>query len=133
MGNHGEVLRLSDGSLWQVQYEYLYLYEYSAEAIVCPGQALLIIAGKRIPAAALHSGGIPRAGTIIESRIEGEFTGWEGETIFKLDNGQIWQQAQYAYRYHYAYRPRVTIVMVDGAYEMMVEGVTDRIRVRQLR
>jgi hypothetical protein len=29
----------------------------------------------------------------IETMIAGEFNGWEGETIFKLDNGQIWQQA----------------------------------------
>ncbi len=26
------------------------------------------------------------------ARIEGEFTGWSGETIFRLDNGQIWEQ-----------------------------------------
>src|SRR6202044_232769 len=31
----------------------------------------------------------------IESSISGEFHGWDGETIFKLDNGQIWQQAEY--------------------------------------
>lgn len=28
----------------------------------------------------------------IKSRITGEFSGWEGDTIFRLDNGQIWQQ-----------------------------------------
>ena len=27
---------------------------------------------------------------LIESNIDGEFQGWEGETIFKLLNGQIW-------------------------------------------
>lgn len=30
----------------------------------------------------------------IESAISGEIEGWSGETIFKLDNGQIWQQAE---------------------------------------
>jgi len=29
----------------------------------------------------------------IENRISGEIEGWDGDTIFKLDNGQIWQQA----------------------------------------
>ncbi len=28
----------------------------------------------------------------IESRITGDFTGWSGETYFKLENGQLWQQ-----------------------------------------
>jgi len=32
----------------------------------------------------------------IESRVDGEFEGWDGETIFPLTNGQIWQQVQYA-------------------------------------
>jgi hypothetical protein len=31
----------------------------------------------------------------IESAITGEVQGWSGETIFKLDNGQIWQQAEH--------------------------------------
>jgi hypothetical protein len=43
----------------------------------------------------------------IETRIAGEFEGWEGETIFMMENAQIWQQASYAYTYHYAYRPEV--------------------------
>jgi hypothetical protein len=29
----------------------------------------------------------------IDSHIDGEFKGWEGETIYKLDNGEIWQQS----------------------------------------
>jgi len=44
-----------------------------------------------------------------ESHIDGEFNGWEGETIDKLDNGEIWQQATYHYHYHYAYHPEVII------------------------
>lgn len=30
----------------------------------------------------------------IEARLVGTFTGWSGNTIFKLDNGQEWQQAE---------------------------------------
>ena len=51
----------------------------------------------------------------IESRIDGEFEGWDGETIFPLTNGQIWQQVQYAYTYSYKDRASVTIYStVDG-------------------
>ncbi|GEM_PF-277188 len=28
----------------------------------------------------------------IKSRISGDFDGWDGDTIFRLQNGQIWQQ-----------------------------------------
>ena len=46
---------------------------------------------------------------VIETRIDGEFKGWEGETVYKMQNGQIWQQASYHYHYHYAYSPEVII------------------------
>lgn len=45
----------------------------------------------------------------VETNINGDFDGWDSETIYKLDNGQIWQQANYHYHYHYAYRPQVVI------------------------
>lgn len=32
------------------------------------------------------------APTLIEARIVGEFRGWDGNTAFRLDNGQIWKQ-----------------------------------------
>ena len=59
--------------------------------------------------------------------------GWDGETIFKLDNGQIWQQVTYAYTYHYAYRPKVFIIKTHGAYKMKVDGVSGMIFVKQLK
>jgi hypothetical protein len=69
----------------------------------------------------------------IESQIEGTFQGWSGDSIFKLTNGQIWQQASYAYTYHYAYRPAVIIAPSGGSCKMTVEGVSDSIMVRRLR
>lgn len=77
---------------------------------------------------------VPPAGLqAIESYIDGVFQGWDGETIFRLMNGQIWQQAEYSYLYHYAYMPRVTIFSVSGGYKMQVEGVNKAIRVQRLR
>lgn len=70
---------------------------------------------------------------VIESNIDGEFNGWDGETIFKLTNGQIWQQSTYAYTYHYAYRPKVMIVNNNGRYLMQVEGVSGTIQVKRLK
>lgn len=70
---------------------------------------------------------------VIESNIDGEFNGWDGETIFKLANGQIWQQSTYAYTYHYAYRPKVMIINNNGRYLMQVEGVSGTIQVKRLK
>ena len=69
---------------------------------------------------------------VIESRIDGEFQGWDGETIFKLLNGQIWQQSSYQYHYHYAYSPKVTIYRTDGGYKMKVDGVDQTIYVKRI-
>lgn len=71
--------------------------------------------------------------SVIQSRIDGEFNGWDGSTIFPLQNGQVWQQATYAYRYHYAYMPRVTIHREGSRYLMQVEGVRDSIEVIRIR
>src|SRR6266852_5773567 len=69
----------------------------------------------------------------IESTIAGDFNGWEGETIFKLDNGQIWQQAEYAYTYSYSYRPEVTIYQVRGGCRMKVQDEDETILVRRIK
>ncbi len=74
-----------------------------------------------------------RSSDVIESRIEGEFEGWDGDTIFKLENGQIWQQSSYAYTYHYAYRPKVLIYKINGRYKMKVEGVDETIYVERVK
>jgi hypothetical protein len=66
---------------------------------------------------------------VIESRIDGEFNGWMGETLFPLQNGQVWQQAVYAYHYHYAYSPAVQIVRSGSQYEMHVEQVDPTVTV----
>jgi hypothetical protein len=69
----------------------------------------------------------------IESTISGDFNGWDGETIFKLDNGQIWQQAEYSYTYSYAYHPDVTIYQVSSGCRMKVEDEDETILVKRIK
>lgn len=141
MGNNGEIFKLADGSLWEVKYEYEYLYEYYPNVIICPSRGKLAIKGKtlnveQVGARRSGPGSQPQqtpSAEVIESQIDGEFSGWEGETIFKLTNGQIWQQAAYAYTYSYKYRPRVLIFRTSGGYEMQVEGMDRRIRVVRIK
>lgn len=70
---------------------------------------------------------------VIETQISGEFEGWKGETMFKMTNGQIWQQSSYAYMYHYAFNPSVLIYEFRGSWNMQVEDVEDTIEVSQLK
>ncbi len=75
----------------------------------------------------------PSTASVVETQINDTFEGWDGETIFKLSNGQIWQQAAYAYTYHYAYRPKVLIYLSGSVYRMKVEGVESSIPVKRLK
>ena len=233
MGNNDEIFKLSDGSVWQVKYEYEYMYEYSPSVVVCPTRNKLIIGSTTLnvqrisgPVARQQPAPRPVPGTgkwelfeednlqgsisgtvqqgriftttsgniyevtgvtlqlvlelqpavlvlrkgdtyklvvdgfdeplfckrlnpesaiggtissvspsevaVIESSIDGEFEGWDGETIFKLSNGQIWQQSSYAYTYAYAYRPNVLIYRSGSVFKMRVDGVDGEIEVSRL-
>ena len=141
MGNNEEVFKLSDGSLWEVKYEYEYLYEYYPNVIICPLLGKLIVNGKSLNVEQIGAKDIhPRLrsqeaarAAVIESKIDGDFEGWEGETIVKLMNGQIWQQSEYYYRYHYAFMPKVLIYWSSGEYKMRVDGIEKSVGVIQLR
>lgn len=61
----------------------------------------------------------------MQSRVEGAWIGWRGNTIVRLANGTVWRQVQHYYRYQYKYRPRVIV----GGNQMHVEGMPKAIRV----
>jgi hypothetical protein len=62
--------------------------------------------------------------TVIRSRIAGPFEGWSGRTLFRLENGQLWQQRMSGSWRHRAESPEVEIRKnLLGMWEMrMVEG-----------
>lgn len=134
---------MADGSVWKdLSYNYSYAYEYYPSVTLCPNAGFMVMKGKKITLTPVSLGSSraisnPKAPAIandvIETNIDGEFNGWEGETIFKLRNGQIWQQSSYAYTYHYSYNPRVLIVPSRSGYIMQVEGVSGTISVQRLR
>jgi hypothetical protein len=69
----------------------------------------------------------------VESAITGEVHGWDGETVFKLHNGQIWQQAEYDYTYFYEYHPDVTIYATSGGCRLRVEDESDTVLVKRIK
>jgi len=68
-----------------------------------------------------------------ETYISGDFNGWDGETVWKMDNDQIWQQAQYSYHYAYRYHPKVLIWYTSSGWKMRVEGETTDLLVKRIR
>jgi hypothetical protein len=70
---------------------------------------------------------------IFESKIEGEFHGWSGNTLFALANGQIWQQSSYALTRHFAHSPKVVIYRSGTAVKMKVEGVDHTIVIKRIK
>lgn len=85
----------------------------------------------KVASAGTSSGNSAETVGITESRIDGEFKGWDGETIFKLQNGEIWQQAAYGYKINFANSPRVSIYQSGGVFRMKVEGIEEDIAVRR--
>lgn len=77
--------------------------------------------------------GVMYTGSAMETQIDGEFEGWDGDTIFRMMNGTIWQQASYDYTYHYAYMPAVLIYQKNGSYYMKVEDVDEEIMVTRIK
>jgi hypothetical protein len=119
-------------SMTAEQFERAGLHKLTSEELVAlerwiATDALLRVAGVKTLDSPLSTD------AVIESQIDGEFEGWEGDTIFRLMNGQIWQQISYAYTYHYAYSPRVTIYRSGAGYQMIVEGVNGKISVKRIK
>lgn len=134
MGNDGEIFTLSNGIIGEVKHEYEYMYEYYPSVLVCPSKNQLIISGKTLNIQLIQNKKqIHETSTLIESQIDGEFEGFEGETIIKLINGQIWQQTEYYYHYHYAYSPSINIFKLSSGYKIKVDGVEKLIGVKRLK
>jgi hypothetical protein len=140
MGNDGEIFRLDDGTIWQIKYAQQYFYAYYPNVVICPSRQQMTVKGKSLNVELLSStpAGVTGVASrklppLIESRIDGPFEGWSGETIFKLENGQIWQQASYANAHSRKYRPKVVIVRTGAGYEMQVDGLPSRLRVQLLQ
>ncbi len=69
-----------------------------------------------------------------EARLKGNFTGWTGKTIFKLDNGQIWRQRSSANYRHRGSDRRVTFKKNwMGGWEMTVVSSQKTVLVRKVQ
>ncbi len=124
------VFELCNGQVWvQTSYAYTYRYAYrTAVTLVRTGAGwVMSVDGVR------DSISVQQV-SFVRTCIESDFEGWSGDTVFVLCNGQIWQQADYQYWYHYAYRPGVLIYEApSGGHRLKLEGADETIRIVRLR
>jgi len=64
----------------------------------------------------------------MQAYVTSSWSGWSGDTIVKLSDGSVWEQAEYYYEYRYSYRPAATVA--NG--KMEVEGMNRAVGVRRL-
>jgi len=71
----------------------------------------------------------------ITSKLQGKFSGWDGQTVFKLENGMIW--AQKGKKKFYTEEIENPVVIIEpgmfGVWRLRVEGVDEDVRVVRIQ
>ena len=124
MGNNDEIFRLTDGSIWQVKYEYEYLYAYYPPVIICPTRGTLLVDDKSLDVVALTES--------FESFIVSKFDGLEYGNLYQLANGQVWEQVESWIWIWVWVNPGVLIWNDGGVYRMKVENIDHAVAVRRV-
>src|SRR4030067_3243749 len=118
MGNNDEIFKLADGSLWEVKYEYEYLYEYYPSVIICPSRGRLIIGEKSLnvqlvaPGSGTRKGGSRQGGWEIfeETNLEGSISGTVQQgRIFKTTSGSIYEVTELTLQLVLVLQPEVLV------------------------
>jgi hypothetical protein len=126
----GAVFRLENGQVWQQKrYKYKYKYKYRPSVRVYKDSSNYFMEvdcmSERIE--------VLRARVVEDGAIVSDFSGFDGSSKFQFENGRIWQQAEYKYSYHYAYRPHGIVVDGINGLELSVDGMSDTVRVSRLK
>lgn len=76
----------------------------------------------------------PEVPEAIQSRISGLFKGWDKNTEFKLDNGQVWRCVNCRDVYYQVENPAVTVKRgFMGNYWLQVDGLNTRATVKRIK
>lgn len=62
---------------------------------------------------------------IRESRIKGQFAGWDATKTVELEDGSKWKLVRSVYRYKPMFRPKAKILMAGSKTYMVVDGMSD--------
>lgn len=70
---------------------------------------------------------------VIETRIPGSFTGWSGNTVFTLENGQVWQQSGPGEFETHLDDPKVVIKKLSFGYLLTIPGQGATVFIKRIR
>jgi hypothetical protein len=123
--NRDKLFPLVNGQYWlQNVYKYWYHYAYRPRIKIFSHSSRFYLFLEDYT----QTVEVKKLNEVIKATIVNGFTGWSGNTLFELDNGQIWKQAEYDYDYNYSYRPVALIYNTGYEYKLMVEGKTVTVR-----
>lgn len=69
---------------------------------------------------------------IRESRINGDFTGWDANLTYTLDDGSKWKLVRNTYRYKPLFNPKARILMSGAKTYLEVDGMGQEQQVNQV-
>lgn len=73
--------------------------------------------------------------TTVTSKLVGKFSGWDGQTVFKLENGMIWAQADKD-KFHTKEIENPTVIIersMFGTWTLRIDGYDADCRVKQIQ
>jgi hypothetical protein len=127
--NDGAIFRLTNGQVWQQRrYKYKYRYKYRPKVRIyrdgprrlaefdCMDEPVEVV----------------QVSILDEGVIVSDFEGFSDASRFEFQGGTIWEQAEYRYSYHYAYRPSAMVVEGVNGTVLYVDGMAECVRVRRV-
>ena len=72
----------------------------------------------------------------IQSRIMNQFDGWNRDTIFELENGQVWKQSDNNSTFFYRGSPQPVVTIKKGyfgSFQLRVDGFNKRVKVKRVK
>lgn len=144
---NGYIFKTMTGNYYELtDYVYLYKYLYSPRVLVLNSgnRYRLIIDGFDQPLNAKKIGttdapatgssrGSASSGGVVESYITSKFNGLDYGNLYRLANGQIWEQTE-AWVWAWVWvNPKVIIYPSSGGHKMKVENIDHAVIVRRVR
>ena len=150
MGNNGEIFKLADGSVWEVKYEYEYMYEYFPSVTICPSRGKLIVGSKSLNVQSISGGqriqGAPKAAApkakssqigkwelFEETSLQGSISGTvQMGRIFKTLSGNLYEVTGVTLQLVLELQPDVMVLRNGEVYKLVVEGFDEPLICRKL-
>jgi hypothetical protein len=145
LGINDEIVKLADGSVWEVKYEYAYLYAYFPRVTICPGRGKLIVERTTLNVQQLSqsrsteqggqqaSSGSSRWTVFEETNIQGLVSGVvQRGSIFKTVSGNIYEVTGATAQAVAVAQPSVMVLRNGNVFKLNIRGFTDALICRKL-